>query len=293
MGIEPTSSAWEAEVLPLYYTRKSVDIMTNDLARYQPISSIAGFMELWYRKGIFISGVTYNFMEQAQFHPKIRSFVLRQGRMTPAQSRALQQDWAAYGLETAAESPQLLSWEQHFGREAPRILEIGFGMGDVLIASAKATPERDFVGVEVHPPGVGRCLAQAKSHGLTNIKVFRDDFMTVLPSLPLGSFDEIWVLFPDPWPKKRHQKRRLIQPPFVTQLAPLLKPNGLLRLATDWEDYAEQMLTVMEATPQFKNTTALGSFAPPNTQRLKSKFQQRGERLGHQIWDLVYLRVTP
>ena len=217
----------------------------------------------------------------------IRSFVLRQGRMTPAQKQALQQDGATYGLEVSASG--YLDWQKVFGRDAPRILEIGFGMGDHLITLAKTFPQTDFLGIEVHPPGVGKCLASARDAGITNIKLFSTDAIPVLTqAIAPHSIDKVFLLFPDPWPKKRHQKRRIVQPAFVDLIATCLKPNGLFHLATDWQDYAEYMLSVLETHPAFTNAFGKDTYAPLGFERFETKFERRGVALGHRIYDLVY-----
>lgn len=227
-------------------------------------------------------------MEQIARHRPIRSYVLRQGRLTPAQARALAQDFTDYGIPIEANQPQPMNWMDLFHRDAPRILEIGFGMGDVLVDAAYRHPDKDFIGVEVHPPGVGRCIAMAKEKGCRNIKVCRDDIMTLLPLIPSHSIDAVWIFFPDPWHKKRHQKRRLIQPALMTDLSRILKNKGTCHIATDWEDYAQHILSVCEHASQFVNVHGPNQFAPIDPTRPKSKFQQRGERLGHAVWEFVY-----
>ena len=219
---------------------------------------------------------------------KIRSFVRREGRITPAQQRALQQLWPRFGLEVQGQ----LDLDACFGRSAPHILEIGFGNGHALAAMAEETPELDFIGIEVHRPGVGRLLLELESRELTNVRVFCADAMDVLGEcLPDASVDRVLLFFPDPWPKKRHHKRRIVQAPFIDMVARKLKPGGTFHLATDWENYAAQMLAAMTQSTAFINCAASGGFSPRPAYRPVTKFEQRGRRLGHGVWDLVFRRV--
>lgn len=224
-------------------------------------------------------------------HPPraIRSFVTRSGRITTAQERALQELWPRYGIEPGA-AP--LDLDALFGRRARRIAEIGFGNGDNLLALAASRPDEDFLGIEVHRPGVGRLLLQLEQRELRNVRVLCRDAVEVL-GRDLGGqcLDEILILFPDPWPKKRHHKRRLIQPAFVTLLAERLKEGGALRLATDWEPYAAEMLETLSAEPRLRNVAPGGGFIPRPAERAPTRFERRGERLGHQVWDLEFRRV--
>ncbi|HYF97653.1 MAG TPA: tRNA (guanosine(46)-N7)-methyltransferase TrmB [Coxiellaceae bacterium] len=221
----------------------------------------------------------------------IRSYVRRAGRMTPKQASALNENSAFYSLDLASGS--LLNLNQIFGREAPKILEIGFGMGQSLAQMALNQPEHDFLGLEVHRPGLGALVAHAKELGLTNLRVIEADAVKVLNEhVAEQSFDKIQIFFPDPWPKKRHHKRRLIQPDFVDLLCTRLKPNGYLHLATDWQDYALQMMTVLSNKPELKNTAGCGIYAI-NTDRPETKFERRGRNLGHSIWDLVFIKTPP
>lgn len=215
----------------------------------------------------------------------VRSFVTRAGRVTAAQQRALIELWPKFGVEFEA---QPLDLEALFGRRAPRVMEIGFGNGDHLAALAQAHPDCDYLGVEVHRPGVGRLLLAIKEQELANLRIVCHDAVALLEHIPQRSLDEVHILFPDPWPKKRHHKRRLIQPPFVALLADRLKSGGLLRLATDWQPYAEQMLEVLDADPRFANVCVDGRFMPQPAQRTRTRFEERGERLGHAVWDLAY-----
>lgn len=216
----------------------------------------------------------------------IRSFVIRTGRITPAQERALAELWPRFGVEYA---PAPLDLDALYGRAAPRTLEIGFGNGEHLLGQARAHPERDFLGVEVHRPGVGRLLLGLAEHGLTNVRVICHDAVEVLArQLPPHAFAAILILFPDPWPKKRHHKRRLIQPDFAALLASRLAPGGVLHLATDWEPYAEHMLEVLRGVPGLVNLAPDGGYAPRPSWRAPTRFERRGERLGHAVRDLAF-----
>jgi tRNA (guanine-N7-)-methyltransferase len=219
----------------------------------------------------------------------IRSFVTRSGRITEAQQRALQLLWPKYGIEFQACPLDLAAT---FGRVAPRVVEIGFGNGENLTALAAAQPERDFLGIEVHRSGVGRVLLAAEEQRLKNLRVICHDAVEVLEQqIPPQSLDEVLILFPDPWPKKRHHKRRLVQGPFVELLAGRLKPSGLLRLATDWQPYAEHMLEVLSASPQFANLSPQRDYVPRPAERAPTRFEKRGARLGHGVWDLCFQRI--
>ena len=219
----------------------------------------------------------------------IRSFVMRAGRMTSGQARALTDLWPRFGVEY---TPAPLALRALFGREAPRTLEIGFGNGEHLADLAAAHPERDYLGIEVHRPGVGHLLMLAESRGMSNLRVSDHDAVEVLRyQLAAASLDEVLVLFPDPWHKKRHHKRRLIQPAFVDLVASRLKPGGVFRLATDWEEYAHQMLEVLGANAGFCNLSPEGDWVPRPEERAPTRFEKRGERLGHGVWDLAFRRV--
>ncbi len=225
----------------------------------------------------------------ASDHPRaIRSFVTRAGRITSAQERALETLWPKYGIEPHG----VLDLDAVFGRAAPRTAEIGFGNGENLLALAAAHPERDYLGIEVHRPGVGRVLLGLEQRALSNVRLLCHDAVEVLERhLPEDCLDEILVLFPDPWPKKRHHKRRLIQAPFVTLLAGRLKPGGRVHLATDWAPYAEQMLVVLGAEARLRNLAPQGGFVTRPEERAATRFERRGERLGHQVWDLAFVRL--
>jgi len=216
----------------------------------------------------------------------IRSFVLRTGRTTPAQSRAFAEHWPRYGLEFRGEPRDL---DACFGRRAERVVEIGFGNGEALCFAASNEPERDFIGIEVHTPGVGKLLNDLAAAERSNVRVFKHDAVEVLrDEIVPESLSELRIYFPDPWHKKRHHKRRLIQPAFVALLASRLARGGRLHLATDWADYAEQMIAVVEAHRGFRNEAGPAGSVPRPPWRLPTRFEDRGLRLGHQVVDLLY-----
>jgi tRNA (guanine-N7-)-methyltransferase len=220
-------------------------------------------------------------------HPPIRSYVLRQGRFSPAQQRAYEALLPRFGVKYA---PEFLDFASIFGRVAPVVVEIGFGMGETTAAIAAAHPGRDYLAIEVHSPGVGSLLKQMEEKGLTNIRIVPHDAAEVLRDMvPRESIDGIHIFFPDPWPKKRHHKRRLLQPGFAALAAERLKPGGYLHVATDWQDYAEQALEVLGAVPRLANTT--DGFAPRPEARPLTKFERRGRNLGHGVWDLLFEKV--
>ena len=227
-------------------------------------------------------------MEEKTIRP-IRSFVMRAGRMTSGQTRALEELWPRYGVEY---SPAPLPLDALFGRSAPRTLEIGFGNGEHLASLAAAHPERDYFGIEVHRPGVGHLLMLAQTNNLANLRVSSHDAVEVLThQVPASSLDELLLLFPDPWHKKRHHKRRLVQPPYVELVSSRLAPGGMFRLATDWEPYALQMLEVLTAShPLFTNVSPTGDWVPRPEERAPTRFEKRGARLGHGVWDLAFRR---
>ena len=218
----------------------------------------------------------------------IRSYVLRTGRMTPGQQRAFENHWQRWGLEHGNGA---LAFDALFGRAGPRVLEIGFGMGQSLVAMAEAAPATNFIGIDVHKPGVGKLLHSMVECDVDNIRVYCHDAVEILQDcIPDASLDTVQIFFPDPWHKKRHHKRRLIQPSFVAQLINKLKPGGILHLATDWENYAQQMMEVLSATDGLSNTCGAGQFAPRPEYRPLTKFELRGERLGHGVRDLIFTR---
>ena len=212
--------------------------------------------------------------------------MLRQGRITAAQSRAFETLYPRFGIPYA---PEPIDARQLFGRRAPLIVEIGSGMGETTAEIAKARPEADFIAVEVHAPGVGSLLNRIDAEAISNLLVIRHNALDVLEHMiPDGTLAALHIFFPDPWPKKRHHKRRLVQPEFAALAARKLEPGGILHAATDWQDYAEHMLTVLSAEPRLENTAA--DFAPRPAYRPITKFEMRGLRLGHRTWDLVFRR---
>ncbi len=216
----------------------------------------------------------------------IRSFVLRQGRVSVAQQRAIDTLLPRFGIPYAART---LDLAQTFGRPAPKILEIGFGMGDSTATIAQSRPENDYLALEVHTPGVGNLLKLIDAQQLTNIRIMQHDAVEVLRDM-VGdaTLDGVHIFFPDPWHKARHNKRRLIQSPFIAQLVQKLKPGGYIHVATDWQDYAEQVLAVLSAEPLLQNTAT--DYAPRPDYRPLTKFEQRGIKLGHGVWDLIFTR---
>jgi tRNA (guanine-N7-)-methyltransferase len=219
---------------------------------------------------------------------RVRSFVRREGRMTAGQQRALEGLWPRFGISAGG---GLVDFQTVFGRDAPVTLEVGFGNGESLAWQAERMPERDFVGIEVHRPGVGHLLGELERSGLANVRIFNEDAVEVLESRILpASLDTVQVFFPDPWHKKRHHKRRLIQPAFVRMLATRLRAGGWLHLATDWEDYARQMLAVMEQCGDLFAPEGPQPLAARPSTRPATRFERRGERLGHRVSDLLYRR---
>ena len=220
----------------------------------------------------------------------VRSFVLRAGRMGSGQQRALVELGPRFRIDFQAKP---LDLDAVFGRHAPRILEIGFGMGDATAQVAAAQPGSDFIGIEVHPPGVGSLLKRIGELGLSNVRIVQHDAVEVLAQMiPLASLAGVHLWFPDPWHKKRHHKRRLVQPAFIATLAAHLAPGGYLHCATDWQPYAEQMLEVLSAEPMLANAARSG-YAPRPDWRPMTKFEQRGLKLGHGVWDLLFSRANP
>ena len=221
-------------------------------------------------------------------HRRIRSFVRREGRMTRAQQEALGRLGHSYLITENA----LQDLDAAFNRRAPRVVEIGFGMGDALAAMAKARPHCDFLGIEVHRPGVGSLLLKLEKDAVDNVRVVCADAVEVLQHhLPDNTLDALYLFFPDPWPKTRHHKRRIVQTEFAELVRRKLKPGGIFHMATDWEDYARQMLMVMEAAPGYRNVVGAGAFSPRPSERPLTKFERRGQRLGHRVWDLLFTRT--
>lgn len=220
---------------------------------------------------------------------RVRSYVLRQGRITPAQQHAFDAHWSRFGLDF---SPQPWDLDSMFPRPAPVVLEIGFGNGEQLLHAGIHEPERNFIGIEVHRPGVGRLMNGLADAGIDNVRISNHDAVAVLEKqVPESSLAEVRIYFPDPWPKKRHHKRRLIQPDFARLLASRVAPGGLLHLATDWSEYATHMLEVLDASPEWRNRAGLGAYSPAPAWRINTHFEKRGVRLGHGVWDLIHEKI--
>jgi tRNA (guanine-N7-)-methyltransferase len=225
--------------------------------------------------------------EKPENQRSIRSFVLRQGRISTAQQRAYDELLPRYGITY---SKQVMDWKNAFGRKAPQILEIGFGMGTATAHIAKMQPDNDYLGVEVHTPGVGALMRLLAAENLSNVRIIQHDAVEVLRDMiEPGVLDGIHIFFPDPWPKKRHHKRRLIQPELLRLLASRLKIGGYLHLATDWQEYAEWMMEILNSEVMLKNTSA--DYAPKPAYRPETKFERRGLNLGHGVWDIVFHRI--
>jgi tRNA (guanine-N7-)-methyltransferase len=221
-------------------------------------------------------------------HRAVRSFVLRQGRFTPAQQRAFDEAWPHFGIDYTG---QLRDYNAIFGRDAPKVMEIGTGNGAALRFAAGFDTSRDYIGLEVHAPGVGRLLNDLKADDATNARVYHHDAVEVLNNeVPDGFLDEVRIYFPDPWHKKRHNKRRLVQPEFASLLVRKIRPGGRLHLATDWEPYAEYMWDVLEATEGLVNRAGPRGAVPRPEWRPQTHFETRGQKLGHGVWDLLYDR---
>ena len=217
---------------------------------------------------------------------RIRSFVIRTGRMTDSQKAGWDSGFPKHGFTL---SDNQFDWNLSFDVAGPRVLEIGFGMGDSLVAMAEQNPESRYLGIEVHTPGVGKLLADVERLGIRNLKVFSDDAVQVLEDvIQVNSVDLMQIFFPDPWHKKRHHKRRLIQPDFVSLVVSRLSSGGHLHLATDWEPYAEHMMDVLSATEALANVAGDRQFSPRPDSRPGTKFERRGHRLGHGVWDLLF-----
>ena len=228
--------------------------------------------------------------EQAPFIRRIRSFVKREGRLTVGQQRALDQLFPLYGL-SLQDNPANLT--DIFKRSAPCVLEIGFGNGTSLAEMAANNPEQDYIGIEVHRPGIGNLLLQIEERGLTNLRVINDDGVDVLKQMIADeSLDAVYLFFADPWHKKRHHKRRIVQKEFVELLRKKLKVGGIFHMATDWKHYAEHMMQVMNESEGFENTAGKDQFLPRPEHRPLTKFEQRGQRLGHGVWDLIFKKVN-
>ena len=219
----------------------------------------------------------------------MRSFVLRQGRITPAQQQAFDSHWSRFGLDF---SPQPVDLHGLFQNSAPLVLEIGFGNGEQLLHAGIHEPDKNFIGIEVHRPGVGRLMNGLADADIDNVRISNHDAVEVLEKqIPAASLAEVRIYFPDPWPKKRHHKRRLIQPEFVKLLASRVTSGGLLHLATDWAEYAEHMLEVLDASDQWHNKAGPGAYSPSPDWRINTHFEKRGVRLGHGVWDLIHEKI--
>lgn len=233
--------------------------------------------------------ITPEFDENGRPLRRIRSFVRRQGRLTKGQQLALDQYWPEMGVEF---QPEPLDLTQLFGRDAPVVLEIGFGMGASLVTMAQNNPQQNFLGIEVHAPGVGACLASAKEANVENLRVMCHDAVEVLHKMiPDNSLNMVQLFFPDPWHKARHNKRRIVQAPFAELVKGKLKLGGVFHMATDWEAYAEHMLEVMNGIDGYKNQSETQDYVPRPETRPLTKFEQRGQRLGHGVWDLMFERI--
>lgn len=220
----------------------------------------------------------------------IKSFVIRAGRMTQGQKQAIETGWSQYGLEL---QQRLLDYTAIFKRNAPVTLEIGFGMGQSLCTMAEQSPEQDFIGIEVHKPGVGALITLLQEKQLTNVRVFNRDAIEVLNNCtPDASLDRLLLFFPDPWHKARHHKRRIVQAEFAQLVRRKLKIGGIFHMATDWQPYAEHMLEVMQQSEGYSNLAQDNTYVPRPSERPKTKFEARGERLGHGVWDLKFQRIN-
>ena len=228
-------------------------------------------------------------VEKQKYMRKIRSFVKREGRMTNRQQTAIDTLWATMGVDY---EEKLIDFKTLFGREAPVVLEIGFGMGQSLIEMAQNAPEKNFLGIEVHGPGVGACLADAGEAGITNLRVINHDAVEILEKMiPEKSLAVFQLYFPDPWHKARHNKRRIVQPAFVENMRHKLAIGGVIHMATDWENYAEHMFEVLQGGSDFKNLSTTGRYAERPAWRPLTKFEKRGNNLGHGVWDLLFERI--
>ncbi|GKW16174.1 tRNA (guanosine(46)-N7)-methyltransferase TrmB [Pectobacterium actinidiae] len=233
--------------------------------------------------------ISPEFDENGRPMRRIRSFVRRQGRLTNGQQLALDNYWPVMGVEYQTEQ---VDFNALFGRDAPVVLEIGFGMGASLVTMAAQHPEQNFLGIEVHLPGVGACLASAQEAGISNLRVMCHDAVDVLMNMiPDGSLSMVQLFFPDPWHKARHNKRRIVQVPFVQLVQSKLKVGGVFHMATDWEPYAQHMLEVMTSVTEYRNLSDNNEYVERPESRPLTKFEARGQRLGHGVWDLMFERI--
>ncbi|TCT35097.1 tRNA (guanine-N(7)-)-methyltransferase [Providencia alcalifaciens] len=220
---------------------------------------------------------------------RVRSFVRRQGRLTKRQEEALESEWAEMGIDFVNEP---FDFAKLFNNSNPVTLEIGFGMGTSLVTMAAQNPDQNFLGIEVHAPGVGACLASAKEENITNLRVMCHDAIEVLDfMIPNGSLAMVQLFFPDPWHKAKHNKRRIVQVPFAEKIRSKLIDGGVFHMATDWQPYAEHMLEVMTSVAGYENVSTSGDYVPRPESRPETKFEKRGQRLGHGVWDLMFKRV--
>ena len=233
---------------------------------------------------------TAEFTADGRYKRKVRSFVLRTGRLSEFQRNAMNANWPQYGLDY---QDQPFDFAAIFGNQNPVVLEIGFGMGSSLVEMAAANPDRNYLGIEVHTPGVGACIAYAVEKGVKNLRVICHDATEILrDSIADQSLGGLQLFFPDPWHKKAHHKRRIVQPEFVARVVQKLAPNGFIHMATDWQHYAEQMLEVLSANPDLHNTSSQQNYIPRPDFRPLTKFEQRGQKLGHGVWDLYFIKTS-
>ena len=222
--------------------------------------------------------------------PRIRSYVRREGRITKAQTRALAELWPEYGIDSVE---GFLNFKQVYGRDVPNIVEIGFGDGSALLSMAAGNPQCNFLGIEVYRPGVGSLLLKLKQYGLSNVRVIMDDAVTVMQkSIDKESLSKVLVFFPDPWPKKRHHKRRLLQRDFLATVVERLNIGGFVHVATDWEDYAASILTLFEHESRLTNTSPVNGFVERPPYRPLTKYEKRGTSQGHRVWDVMFKRIV-
>ncbi len=234
---------------------------------------------------------TNEYTDDGKLVRKIRSFVRREGRLTKGQENAMKECWPTMGIDY---QQKLLDWKEVFGNDNPVVLEIGFGMGASLVEMASNAPEKNFIGIEVHSPGVGACLASARDAGVTNLRVMCHDAVEVFEHMiPDNSLSTLQLFFPDPWHKARHHKRRIVKAEFAEMVRQKLKlDSGIFHMATDWENYAEHMIDVMVQAPGYKNIAAEGDYIPRPDERPLTKFEARGHRLGHGVWDIKFKRTS-
>ena len=226
---------------------------------------------------------------ESKYFRTIRSFVKREGRLTAGQQRALDVLWPEFGIDYSTDT---LDFTQLFDKPAPVVLEIGFGNGDSLFQMAQNHPDRNYIGIEVHRPGVGHLLQLIETHNMINLKIICHDAVDVIEQqIADNSLDRVQLFFPDPWHKKKHNKRRIVQEKFINLLAKKIKIDGFLHMATDWQDYAEHILEVLMKNSNFENTSADNTYVPRPDDRPVTKFEKRGHRLGHGVWDLIFKRI--